>query len=173
MVVRRLINKGIQFSNQKNKFRIVKGGVQIKNNLDCQREEKIRMMGTMIKMRQKFMINQVFLEINLNTILKLKKQMKKIFYLKSPRSSKERHRQNIGINLKWMNMKLFRIFLKKIFYFFKSKEVNHKFLQIQFRLRWNQGFQEDKKHRKNIKKSLYLHMTMPLKKIQKVQATSR
>jgi len=70
-------------------------------------------------------------------------------------------------------MKLFRIFLKKIFYFFKSKEVNHKFLQIQFRLRWNQGFQEDKKHRKNIKKSLYLHMTMPLKKIQKVQATSR
>lgn len=94
------------------------------------------MMDTMIKMKPKFMINQVILEINLNKILKLKIQMIKIYCLKLPRNLKELHPQNKGINHRLMNMKLIKIFLKKIIYFkLKIKEVNHKFLQIKFKLR--------------------------------------
>lgn len=79
--------------------------------------------------------------------------MIEIYCLKSPKNLKELHPQNKGINRRLMNMKLIRIFLKKIIYFkLKSKEVNHKFLQIQFKLRWNRRFQEFKKHLRNIKK---------------------
>ena len=92
------------------------------------------MKDIMIKMKLKFMINKVTLEINLNTILKLKKQIIKIFYQKSLRNLKEHHPQNIGINLRLMNTKLIKIFHKKIIYLkYKSKEVNLKFLQIQIK----------------------------------------
>ena len=132
------------------------------------------MKDIMIKMKLKFMINKVTLEINLNTILKLKKQIIKIFYQKSLRNLKEHHPQNIGINLKLMNTKLIKIFHKKIIYLkYKSKEVNLKFLQIQIKSKWTLGFQEYKKHQRNIKKFLYHLMTMLLTKIQKVQAVNK
>lgn len=111
------------------------------------------------------MINKVFLEVNLNQFLNLKKQMKKIFYLKSPRNLKE-HPQNIDINLRLMNIKLIKIFLRKIIYFkLKSMVENPKFSQIQIKLRWILGF-------KNKKQLLNRLMTMLLRKIQKVQAVS-
>ena len=114
------------------------------------------------------------MEINLNKFLKLKKQIKKTFYLKSLRNLKEHHHQNIDINLRLMNTKPFKIFLKKIICFkFKNKQENHKFLQTPIKLSWIKGFQKYRKHQKNIKKFLYRLMTMLLTKIQKVQAVSR
>ena len=114
------------------------------------------------------------MEINLNIILKLKKQIKKIFYLKSLRNSKEHHPQNIGINLRLMNTMLIKIFHKKIICFkYKSKGANHKFLQIQIKLKWTRGYQEYKKRQRNIKKFLYRRMIMLLTKIQKVQVVSK
>ena len=89
--------------------------------------------------------------------------MIKIYCLKLPRNLKELHPQNKGINHRLMNMKLIKIFLKKIIYFkLKIKEVNHKFLQIKFKLRWNRAFKDFDKHLKNIKKFLYLLTTMLL-----------
>jgi len=68
----------------------------------------------------------------------------------------------------------FKIFLKKINNFkLKNKEVNHKFLQIQFKLKWIR-IKNYKNNQRNIQEFLLLNlMKKLLTGIQKVQAANK